>query len=275
VCSRLPAWWLRPWPLRHKTLTAEIPLEFHLGNHVLAAGSVRGRDPEDGGWYSGLSVYGGSLGPVGGPDGAGSVRSAEGVGRWEREGWCSRASTDAARWLSSGPGLGAMPTASAVPKPGKGETADLRRSRCNRARANRPPARGHIGRGTNAAPAGRGWRRIRAWGACYYSRGYAPGVEARPFPVVNVLTHELTLSFQSVFVGPGHRSGTATPWSSQRQGDRVNEPSIVAINKKQRRGGSRRQEAKDMLGRTPGNIVAIKPDERRRHRRFQSHRAYR
>jgi len=39
----------------------------------------------------------------------------------------------------------------------------------------------------------------------------------------------------------------------------VNEPSIVAINKVNGRVEAVGKEAKDMLGRTPGNIVAIKP----------------
>ena len=39
----------------------------------------------------------------------------------------------------------------------------------------------------------------------------------------------------------------------------VNEPSIVAINKVTGRVEAVGRDAKDMLGRTPGNIVAIKP----------------
>ena len=39
----------------------------------------------------------------------------------------------------------------------------------------------------------------------------------------------------------------------------VNEPSIVAINKVTNKVEAVGHEAKDMLGRTPGNIVAIKP----------------
>ena len=39
----------------------------------------------------------------------------------------------------------------------------------------------------------------------------------------------------------------------------VNEPSIVAINKVNGRVEAVGKEAKEMLGRTPGNIVAIKP----------------
>jgi len=39
----------------------------------------------------------------------------------------------------------------------------------------------------------------------------------------------------------------------------VNEPSIVAINKVTNQVEAVGKEAKDMLGRTPGNIVAIRP----------------
>src|SRR6187399_3099865 len=39
----------------------------------------------------------------------------------------------------------------------------------------------------------------------------------------------------------------------------VNEPSIVAINKVTGEVEAVGKEAKDMLGRTPGNIVAIRP----------------
>ena len=39
----------------------------------------------------------------------------------------------------------------------------------------------------------------------------------------------------------------------------VNEPSIVAINKVNGRVEAVGKDAKEMLGRTPGNIVAIKP----------------
>src|SRR4029077_16882252 len=39
----------------------------------------------------------------------------------------------------------------------------------------------------------------------------------------------------------------------------VNEPSIVAINKTSGEGVAGGREAKEMLGRTPGNGVAIKP----------------
>ena len=58
---------------------------------------------------------------------------------------------------------------------------------------------------------------------------------------------------------PRHR-----PWHGEylrlrRKGIVVNEPSIVAINKVTGHVEAVGKEAKDMLGRTPGNIVAIKP----------------
>jgi rod shape-determining protein MreB len=49
------------------------------------------------------------------------------------------------------------------------------------------------------------------------------------------------------------------PWYSQRQGVVVNEPSIVAINKNNGEVEAVGKEAKEMVGRTPGNIVAIRP----------------
>src|SRR5580704_2620623 len=39
----------------------------------------------------------------------------------------------------------------------------------------------------------------------------------------------------------------------------VNEPSIIAVNRMTNEVEAVGKEAKDMLGRTPGNIVAIKP----------------
>src|SRR5260370_16431710 len=46
---------------------------------------------------------------------------------------------------------------------------------------------------------------------------------------------------------------------SHGKGIVVNEPSIVAINKNTSQVVAVGREAKDMLGRTPGNVVAIKP----------------
>jgi len=43
----------------------------------------------------------------------------------------------------------------------------------------------------------------------------------------------------------------------------VSEPSIVAINKSDNAVEAVGRDAKEMLGRTPGNIVAIPPNERR------------
>src|ERR1700730_3333560 len=54
--------------------------------------------------------------------------------------------------------------------------------------------------------------------------------------------------------------GTAnTLWFAEGEGIVVNEPSIVAINKTSNEVVAVGREAKDMLGRTPGNVVAIKP----------------
>ena len=52
----------------------------------------------------------------------------------------------------------------------------------------------------------------------------------------------------------------------------VNEPSIVAINKNTSEVVAVGREAKDMLGRTPGQRRGHQAHEERRHRRFQSHR---
>ena len=55
-------------------------------------------------------------------------------------------------------------------------------------------------------------------------------------------------------------SAPRTRWSYARgKGIVVNEPSIVAINKNTDEVEAVGKEAKEMLGRTPGNIVAIKP----------------
>src|SRR5256714_8619920 len=54
--------------------------------------------------------------------------------------------------------------------------------------------------------------------------------------------------------------GTANPLVyAKGRGIVVNEPSIVAINKVTNQVEAVGKEAKDMLGRTPGNIVAIRP----------------
>ena len=55
-------------------------------------------------------------------------------------------------------------------------------------------------------------------------------------------------------------SAPPTPWFiAHGKGIVVNEPSIVAINKNTGEVEAVGKEAKEMLGRTPGNIVAIKP----------------
>ena len=49
----------------------------------------------------------------------------------------------------------------------------------------------------------------------------------------------------------------------------MNEPSMVAINQTNGEVLAVGKEAKEMLGRTPGNIVAIRPMKGWRDRRFQ------
>jgi hypothetical protein len=68
------------------------------------------------------------------------------------------------------------------------------------------------------------------------------------------------LAFQHVFAIWPSIWARPTRWSSRRgKGIVVNEPSIVAINKNTGEVEAVGKEAKEMLGRTPGNIVAIKP----------------
>src|SRR3712207_7431430 len=52
---------------------------------------------------------------------------------------------------------------------------------------------------------------------------------------------------------------TLFPYTTLFRSIVVNEPSIVAINKVNGRIEAVGKDAKEMLGRTPGNIVAIKP----------------
>ena len=62
------------------------------------------------------------------------------------------------------------------------------------------------------------------------------------------------LNLRAPLVGIAHAAGLRV-----NKGIVVNEPSIVAINKVNGRVEAVGKDAKDMLGRTPGNIVAIKP----------------
>ena len=55
------------------------------------------------------------------------------------------------------------------------------------------------------------------------------------------------------------RSTANTLVFARNKGIVVNEPSIVAINKNSGEVIAVGREAKEMLGRTPGNVVAIKP----------------
>lgn len=68
--------------------------------------------------------------------------------------------------------------------------------------------------------------------------------------------------------------GTANTLVSVRgKGIVIREPSVVAIDKNDERILAVGIEAKRMLGRTPGNIVAVVP-EGRRHRRLRCYRGY-
>ena len=51
----------------------------------------------------------------------------------------------------------------------------------------------------------------------------------------------------------------------------ITEPSVVAVGEDNRIVAVG-EEAREMIGRTPGNIQAIRPDEGRRHRRLRHHR---
>ena len=51
----------------------------------------------------------------------------------------------------------------------------------------------------------------------------------------------------------------------------IQEPSVVAVSDDNRIVAVG-EEAREMIGRTPGNISAIRPDEGRRHRRLRHHR---
>jgi molecular chaperone DnaK (HSP70) len=71
--------------------------------------------------------------------------------------------------------------------------------------------------------------------------------------------------------------GTANTLIYVRGGGIVlNEPSVVAINQDPVRGirtiAAVGTDAKRMLGRTPNNLSTIRPNERRRDRRFHRHR---
>ena len=60
--------------------------------------------------------------------------------------------------------------------------------------------------------------------------------------------------------------GTANTLVAVRgKGIVINEPSWVAIEKRSKRVLAIGNEAKEMVGRTPANIVAIRPHARRRH----------
>src|SRR5260221_3147696 len=73
-------------------------------------------------------------------------------------------------------------------------------------------------------------------------------------------THILRSLFSLFYSDLAIDLGTAnTLVFAKGKGIVVNEPSIVAINKNNGDVEAVGKEAKEMLGRTPGNIVAIKP----------------
>jgi len=70
------------------------------------------------------------------------------------------------------------------------------------------------------------------------------------------LQHEVGVQF--IFIRPRDRFGDGEHAGfSHGKGIVVNEPSIVAINKVSGEVVAVGREAKEMLGRTPGNVVAI------------------
>src|SRR6516165_9070994 len=80
------------------------------------------------------------------------------------------------------------------------------------------------------------------------------------FPLRTSRTHGLRSLFSMFSSDLAIDLGTAnTLVFAAGKGIVVNEPSIVAINKNTGEVEAVGKEAKDMLGRTPGNIVAIKP----------------
>jgi hypothetical protein len=79
-------------------------------------------------------------------------------------------------------------------------------------------------------------------------------------PTPLLCRYEPAVSIQSIFVDLAIDLGTANTLVYARgKGIVVNEPSIVAINKNTGEVEAVGKEAKEMVGRTPGNIVAIRP----------------
>src|SRR5512134_1828203 len=76
-----------------------------------------------------------------------------------------------------------------------------------------------------------------------------PHMSWTPGSVLSVFSNDLAIDL-----------GTANSLVfSKGRGIVVSEPSIVAVNQKTGKVEAVGREAKDMLGRTPGNIVAIRP----------------
>src|SRR6204780_1738796 len=96
---------------------------------------------------------------------------------------------------------------------------------------------------------------------CYYSRGLCSGRPQRVLPPFGTTFSMNLRSLFSLFSSDlAIDLGTAnTLVFSHGKGIVVNEPSIVAFNKNTGEVVAVAREAKDMLGRPPGNVVAIKP----------------
>jgi rod shape-determining protein MreB and related proteins len=109
------------------------------------------------------------------------------------------------------------------------------------------------------------------WWDCRETTAYLDwgqtGSDQRPFTLRSKLVSDFTddaYNLRSVFSlfssNLAIDLGTAnTLVFAQNRGIVVNEPSIVAINKNSGEVIAVGREAKEMLGRTPGNVIAIKP----------------
>src|SRR5207247_7098287 len=93
------------------------------------------------------------------------------------------------------------------------------------------------------------FQRLGAKRIIQISLNLEPMMSWSPRSVLSVFSNDLAIDL-----------GTAnTIVFAKGKGIVVNEPSIVAINQKTGKVEAVGKEAKDMLGRTPGNIIAIQP----------------
>src|ERR1051325_4107759 len=100
----------------------------------------------------------------------------------------------------------------------------------------------------------------RLAGRCRKSEKKEAGMSSNGFKSENSRIHNLRSLFSMFSSDLAIDLGTAnTLVYAKCKGIVVNEPSIVAINKNTGEVEAVGKEAKEMLGRTPGNIVAIKP----------------